>query len=35
MREGERSEFTRAQLDQINANFNRLIEEATREVFGG
>ena len=33
--ERERSEFTRAQLDQIDANFNRLIEEAVREVFPG
>lgn len=33
--ERERSEFTRAQLDQIDANFNRLVEEAEREVFSG
>ena len=35
MGERERSEFTRTQLDQITANFNRLIEEAEREVFAG
>jgi hypothetical protein len=35
MREGERSEFTRAQLDQINVNLGGLVEEATREIFGG
>jgi len=35
MREGERSEFNRGQLDQITENFNRLVEEAEREVFGG
>jgi superfamily II DNA or RNA helicase len=33
--ERERSEFTRAQLDQINANFNGLVEDVVREVFSG
>jgi superfamily II DNA or RNA helicase len=33
--EGERSEFSRAQLDQISANFDRLIAEASQEVFNG
>ena len=35
MQEGERSEFSRAQLDEINANYARLVEEATQEVFSG
>jgi len=35
MGERERSEFTRAQLDQINENFDRLVAEAEREVFNG
>ena len=30
---GERSEFSRAQLDEINANFDRFVEEAVQEVF--
>jgi hypothetical protein len=33
--ERERSEFTREHLDQITANFDRLVEEAIREVFPG
>jgi hypothetical protein len=35
MGERERSEFTRAQLDAIDARLDRLVEEATREVFDG
>jgi superfamily II DNA or RNA helicase len=33
--ERERSEFTRAQLDQISRDFDGLVEQADREVFGG
>lgn len=32
---GQRHEFTRPQLDQIDANFSALAAEAEREVFGG
>ncbi len=35
MGERERSEFSRAQLDQINQNFYRLVQEGEREVFNG
>ncbi len=34
MREGERADFTRQQLDQIRADFRGLVAQAIREVFG-
>jgi DNA-binding transcriptional MerR regulator len=34
-RTGERSEFTRQDLDNINARFDELVSVAEREVFGG
>jgi hypothetical protein len=32
---GERSEFSRQQLDQIDKDFAGIVEQAVKEVFGG
>lgn len=32
---GQRSEFTRQQLDEVNRNFDTLVDEAVMEVFDG
>ncbi len=31
---GKRSEFSRQQLDQIDGDFDRIVEQAEQEVFG-
>ena len=34
-RRGQRHDFSRAELDQIEQNFDELLEVAVREVFNG